>query len=271
MLGNNKKSIGFNTLLYTNKGGFDPDATAFFLRVTAAGGSLTNTEKTAVNNLVLDMKAANIWTTMKAVYPMVGASAAACAQNLISSSFTGIFNGGVTYASSGVTPNGLNAFMNTNFIPSVYFTSNNSSIGVYSRTNNINDNVFFGTEISGITRTFMFVKYTALGTSQIQLNSSTNSAPLILNSSGLITVNRNIANQQKVYQNGILISTIAALENGFSTVPLYIFADNNNGNAQYFSNRQLAFVYISNGLTDTNSLNLYTAVQAFQTTLSRQV
>ena len=50
---------------------------------------------------------------MKAIYPMVGASAAACAQNLKSSSFTGTFTSGWTFASSGVTPNGTSAYFNT--------------------------------------------------------------------------------------------------------------------------------------------------------------
>jgi len=78
-----------------DKAGFgtpiDPDAAAFFARVTAAGGTLSATEQTAVNTLVVQMKADGIWTAMKAIYPMVGASAAACAQNLKSSSFTGTF------------------------------------------------------------------------------------------------------------------------------------------------------------------------------------
>ena len=33
-------------------GGFDPDAQAFFDRVTTAGGTLTTTEKNATNQLV---------------------------------------------------------------------------------------------------------------------------------------------------------------------------------------------------------------------------
>jgi hypothetical protein len=71
--------------------GYDSDAQAFFDRVTTASGSLSTTEQAAVNQLVLDLKANSIWTPMKAIYPMVGASAAACAQNLKSSSFTGTF------------------------------------------------------------------------------------------------------------------------------------------------------------------------------------
>jgi hypothetical protein len=38
-----------------------------------------------------------------------------------------------------------------------------------------------------------------------------------------------------------------------------------------FSNREQAFASIGDGLTDTQASNFYTAVQAFQTTLSRQV
>jgi len=60
----------------------DGDAQAFIFRVEAAGGTLTTTEKNSINTLVVRLKAANIWTKLLAVYPMVGASAAACAQNL---------------------------------------------------------------------------------------------------------------------------------------------------------------------------------------------
>lgn len=84
----------------------DADAQAFFNRVSAAGGTLTATEQDAVNTLVFQMKAAGIWTGMKAIYPMVGSSAAACAQNLKSASFTGTFSSGWTFSSTGATPNG---------------------------------------------------------------------------------------------------------------------------------------------------------------------
>jgi len=38
-----------------------------------------------------------------------------------------------------------------------------------------------------------------------------------------------------------------------------------------YGTRQLAFASIGDGLDDTQASNFYTAVQAFQTTLSRQV
>lgn len=118
---------------------YDADAQAFFDRVTAAGGTLSATEKTAVNQLVLDMKSYSIWTAMKAIYPMVGASAAACAQNLKSSSFTGTFNGGWTFASTGATPNGTTGYMDTGLTPSTELNVNSNGIGFYtSRANSEN-------------------------------------------------------------------------------------------------------------------------------------
>jgi hypothetical protein len=120
-----------------DKAGFgDPDALAFFARVTAAGGSLTATEKSAVTTLVIQMKADGTWTPMKAIYPMVGASAAACAQNLKSSSFTGTFTSGWTFASTGVTPNGTSAYFDTTLVPNTDLTLTSGHLSFYSRTNN---------------------------------------------------------------------------------------------------------------------------------------
>ena len=116
---------------------YDVDAAAFFARVTAAGGSLSNTEKIATNQLVLDLKANSLWTPMKAIYPMVGSSAAACAQNLKSASFTGNFSSGWTFASTGATPNGTSAFMNTGFFPSANLSVNSVHASLYLNTNNV--------------------------------------------------------------------------------------------------------------------------------------
>jgi hypothetical protein len=50
-----------------------------------------------------------------------------------------------------------------------------------------------------------------------------------------------------------------------------IYVGASNGSSVIYTNRQCAFASIGDGLTDTQASNFYTAVQAFQTTLSRQV
>ena len=93
---------------------FDPDAQAFF----TASGLTGATNLNAVNQLVLDLKAASIWTKMKAIYPMVGGTAALHKWNLkdpqdLDAAYRLVFNGGWTHSSTGALPNGTNGYANT--------------------------------------------------------------------------------------------------------------------------------------------------------------
>jgi len=259
-------------------GGYDADAQAFFDRVTTAGGTLSTTEKTATNQLVLDMKAAGIWSAMRAVYPMVGASAAACAQNLKSSSFTGTFTSGWTFASTGVTPNGTSAYMNTGFSPTVNLTNYSAHSSVYNRSTGSNAGFDLGITNSsaGFANEFLlaarrggvsisaFYDFTN-PTAQIQISSA----------SGLGFFNNSITSttSQKLYKNGAVIGSNTLLNATTpSNYPIYLGAVNNeNTGAVEYTTKQYAFMTIGDGLTDTQASNFYTAVQAFQTTLARNV
>lgn len=251
--------------------GIDADAAAFFARVTAAGGTLSATERTAVDKLVKDMKAANIWTAMKAVYPMVGASAAACAQNLKSSSFTGTFNGGWTYASTGVTPNGTNAFMNTNLNPSTALTLDSTHLSFYSRTNIISSQVDIGSQITP-NRFSLEISYTGSLASD-QYNQTTGRVSgANANSLGYYVATRSNSSTHKVFKNNSQFGATNTGTSGFTpNLNVYVCALNASGTAMFFSTKQCAFASFGDGLSDTNASDLYTAVQAFQTTLSRQV
>lgn len=249
-------------------GGFDPDAQAFFDRVTTAGGTLTTTEKNATNQLVLDMKSAGIWSSMKAVYPMVGASAAACAQNLKSSSFTGTFTSGWTFASTGVTPNGTSAYMNTGLTPSVSLGLNSQHYSLYSRTNTAAGNkrdfaVSAGGENGVLIKYSGDLFYPIIGGGNYPNVTNTDSRGFYMASrTDGITING--------YKNGTnVISGLQSAQN--PTLSNYLGARNSSGTADNFSDREFAFASIGDGLTDTQASNFYTAVQAFQTTLSRQV
>jgi len=244
--------------------GIDADALAFFARVTAAGGTLSGTEKTAVNQLVLDMKAASIWTSMKAVYPMVGASAAACAQNLKSSSFTGTFNGGWTYASTGVTPNGVNAFMNTGLNINTNLSQNNTHISIYSRTNIQGLFCDIGGDLS-LPALNIFPNFN--GDAYFRANDNGGGTIANTNTLGLFMANRISSTQSRNRINGVL-KIVTANSTGLQNANLFLAKGEVNG---FYSPRQNAFASIGDGLTDTQAVDFYTAVQAFQTTLSRQV
>lgn len=241
-------------------GGFDPDAQAFVDRVYTAGGTLTDTEKQAVDTLVQDLKSAGIWTKMKAIYPMVGASAAACAQNLKSSSFTGTFTSGWTFASTGVQGNGTSTSMVTNVNPSNDLSQDDVHISFYSRTDNNKAGVDMGT-------LNLTIQYYA-GVLFYRVNQIAYNNLGAQPSDGFSLASRIVSTTEKLYIDGSLFNT--ATKN--STL-----LDNTNitlgswPSAQFPTDREYAFASIGDGLTDTEASDFYDAVQAFQTTLSREV
>ena len=260
-------------IIASSIGQFDADAVAFFNRVTTAGGSLSATEQTAINTLVIQMKADGIWSKMKAIYPMVGASAAACSQNLKSSSFTGTFTSGWTFASTGVTPNGTSAFMDTGLNMSSNLGQNNTHIMVYSRTNIISTGVIIGAS-DAVFNYGCFISprlTTTLAYYSIYDGTNGNTTATISSSSGFILASRLSSTQSIYYQNSSKISTNSVSSSTPQSLNIYIAALNKNGAAANFGNRETAFASIGDGLTDTEAFNFYTAVQAFQTTLNRQV
>jgi len=265
--------------------GVDADWLAYYNRVIAAGGSLTTTEQNATKQLVADLKANSLWTPMKAIYPMVGASAAACAQNLKSSSFTGTFSSGWTFASTGVTPNGTSAYMDTNCLSNNVFTQGNAGFAVYRRTINVqngNSKVDFGAAAAGAALPIVYFKgrsgngkfesgMWSYNTAQGAFTSTSNSQTI-----GFYQVHRTSNTLATGYNGGTSWITSTNSNTAYTpNIPRNMFLaavnDANTGGAVDFNDCQYAFASIGDGLTDTQASNFYTAVQAFQTTLSRQV
>jgi hypothetical protein len=250
---------------------FDADAVAFFNRVTTAGGTLSATEKQAVNQLVLDLKANSLWTPMKAIYPMVGASAAACAQNLKSSSFTGSFTSGWTFASTGVTPNGTSAYFDTTFIPSANLSDDSTHGSLYLNTNNAplaSDPVDFGS-FNGGSQALTLVQTSVSGLTVGSRNLGTNIVGTVTNRQGFVVTSKTSSTVTTIYKNGT--SVISGNSGGtLPTVSSYLAALN-LGTVYGPTNNKIVFHTLGDALTSTNASDFYTAVQAFQTTLSRQV
>ena len=81
-----------------------------------------------------------------------------------------------------------------------------------------------------------------------------------------------ISNTQEKYYTNNVIQTVnnnsTAIDNKNILLGCYM---DFTSNPALFSSKECAFASIGDGLTDTQASNFYTAVQAFQTTLSRNV
>ena len=243
----------------TAAGGFDPDAQAF---ITAA--AITDpTQQSAINQLVVDLKGYSIWSKMKALYPFVGGTATSHSYNLKNTAqFQLTFNGAATHNSNG--------YANTGFNPNTQFSTNNSAhLSFYSRTNNDLGGLDFGSQlvsaVSGLYARYSNNAYAYIhgGVGVITANT---------NSTGFYVGTRTSASALKLFKNNAQLgSTYTGASGARGEINLFLGCLNFQGNAQYYAQRNYAFASIGDGLTDAEAANFYTAVQAFQTTLGRQL
>jgi hypothetical protein len=249
----------------------DSDAQAF---ITAA--AITDpTQQAAINTLVVDLKGYSIWSKMHALYPFVGGTAAAHKFNLknpldTDAAFRGVFVGGWTHSNLGAIPNGINAYMDTKFKPNVG-TLNSNAIGYYIRTVNS----------SGATDPVNMGAFDLISAASSLLNSASSlsgrlNGNLISGSitggTGLFSISKTSLTTTNVYKNS---TSVGSGNSGGSLSSNNIFIGTLDFQGTPYGsgyvNSQFAFAYMSDGLTDTEAANFYTAVQAFQTTLGRSI
>ena len=249
----------------------DADAQAF---ITASGISGTNA--TATNQLVINLKSANIWTKMKAVYPFVGNTASSQKWNLknpvdSNAAYRLVFSGGGTFSANGYQPNGTNAYANTFLTPSTNLTLNNASLSIYSRTNNTSLGFDIGAR-NTVSNSDVTLTMYAGGAVVGRINTYADYASIPLtNTLGFIQATRVGTNSQKVFKNATSSTSTITTSTAAVSFVMLIGALNQNGTPTLYNNKEIAFASIGDGLTDAESLAFYNAVQTFNTTLARQV
>lgn len=248
----------------------DSDAQAF---ITAAAIT-DSTQQSAINTLVTDLKGYGLWTKMKAIYPFVGGTATSHKFNLkdprdLDDAYRLTFSGGWTHTSAGALSNGVNSYADTKLVPSSTLSLNNTHISSYIRDFSASyAGVLLGTNKTS--RLWIAPSFSAIyGIFQI------NNANITFNSrsgnGGLWLGSRTTSTNEKAFNNGSLHLNITANSTALDDGKIYIAARNDGSIATNYFLGTTAFASIGDGLTDTDATNLYTAVQAYQTTLNRQV
>lgn len=256
---------------------YDADAQAFFTAIEGDGGSLTTTEKEATNTFVVGLKADSLWTKMYAIYPYVGGTATAHKYNLkdprnLDAAFRITWSGGVTHDANGITGNGSNAYGDTHIIPSTTLGVHNHMGFMYCRTNSIELGCDFGSNTGSFLGTVLYTKYTDNKTYwSVGDGQTTGAANVLSNTQGLISINRGASNLKTIYQNGSSVSTFVPTFSVQNTSSIVVMARRNNANVDSYSSRNQAMTGFCESLDVTEQGNLWTLVQALQTSLSRQV
>ena len=276
------RGTGGITLGITGGSSFDPDAQAF---ITAA--SITDpTQQSAINTLVIGMKADNLWDNMNAIYPFVGGTATTHKYNLkdprdLDAAFRLQFFGGITHSNTGALPNGA-AYARTFINPSIVLSSTSIHFSNYYRTDySLSPSNEFGCEVivnpgedqynDGIHTLLpnasngMFFGNGLLYEDYV----------VTTNNIGNYIVSRTTSSSNKLFKNGTLLKS-NTLPSGNANSEMYLMARKitispNIDNGARYGRKEIAFCTIGAGLTDTQCTNLNTRIQTFQTTLNRQV
>lgn len=252
----------YNLISLMPKVSVDPDAQAF---ITAAG--ITDaTQKSAINQLVVDAKNYGIWSKWKAAYPFVGGTNSQHTWNLKNTAqFQISWAGGVTSTSNGVFGNGTNGYGNTALNDLSVLDINNKHIAMYQR-NILSDPSGSSMGIGNSNRFYLNYagnNYSTLGMAQ---------APFAIQTpqKGMFIMSKTASGSFKYYQNALTPVTKTGT-NASQNLNYFLLACNTVGSPFDYTSANLAFAAIGDGLTDTEADNYRIMIQAFQTTLGRQV
>lgn len=243
----------------------DPDALAFINAANITDSAQYN----SIVVLVSDLKSYGLWGKLRAVYPFVGGTASSHKFNLkdprdLDAAFRLLFNGGWTHSANGALPNGTNANADTRLNLNTMNSINDISYGYYSRTDNTSVGSF-GWGVGGNIFNEFFIRYTDGNKYGYLFDSANNGgpAPTCL---GFNAMSR-VASNLKYIQLKSIINTYTSVSSGSLVSRNFYFAQGSQG----YENRQNAFGFVGDGLTNTELANLYTTVQNFQNILNRAV
>jgi hypothetical protein len=248
----------------------DPDALLFI----DVANITDPTQALAVNNLVIGLKANNLWTKMVAVYPFVGGTAYSHKFNLKSIfTYQVQWFGSISHTSNGVEL-GNGGYGSVSTLNVNTLEQNNTSFSIYNKTTitypSPTQRPFIGTSYGPYTYFFTgFIN--AFG--GFQYSSIFNSAEFAyrndtLGVPGYTVVSRINSSTLQVYKDSTQLYNTA----NNSAAPISgIFEIGRSGTSYVGTTPQTsAFVTVGQGLSSSETTTLTNLVQAFQTTLGRQ-
>lgn len=258
----------------------DANAQAVITAIEGTGAILTSTEKAACNTLFSSLKTNNLYSKITVMYGFLGGTAAAHKFNWVNPLDTDaarrlVFSGGWTHSATGILGNGVNSYADTKF-PMNGFSQNDSHLSIYCRTNTTANIIDYGVQFTSVSYS-SFITCKLSGNFNSRLNTSGFSDGLTANtdSRGQFISFRSDAVKITTRKNNNVATAFnqASTTAGANTLPVFLGNLNFNGTplGGYYSNREYAFATIGTAFTAGESTTLYNIIQAYQTTLGRQV
>ena len=259
-------SAGATTVLSGGGSAYDSDAQAFF----TVNSTLTDTaQKNAINQFYIDLKSYILFTKLHSFqFRFLGNATRNSYNGKNPATFQHSYSSGWTFGSTGATPNGTSAYIDSNYNFKTSSSINSSSFGVYFRTNNTS-----GTQIYG-----------ALGLGNLLIQNNLSNGNFVHGDVGtnvnsytaspttrLLISSRESSSIHKIYRDGTLLNTNNGVITDYPNVNFYFGARNNNGTPTFYTLLEEAFSFQGDALSSTEVANLTTSVNSLMITLGINV
>jgi hypothetical protein len=257
---------------------------AFAVAISDAGERIASRPVAAVDRLAWRLfewaGSKDLDVTFRFLYPFVGGTAVSHSFNLADPNTGRIeWEGVVVHSNLGIVGDGASGAGITNVALAGPLASDSFVMcGVYSRTANIGAFAEIGNFGAG-GGIIIYCRHSTSGTPAIFLNGNTQlNAPGLPNSQGLFHSTRYSAASFYCYRNGVSQTFNTVANPAVSPpAPFGILCNLGDGSRGLFSNRNLAFAFLTNAVgvapifQVSKQAELYTWIQGFQASMLRQV
>lgn len=219
-------------------GGNDPATTAWVSQVVTRGGTVSGTQTTNINNLVVCLKTGgtNLFAISDKLYLLASENTAQATTDLITPSATQAVASGATFnavggtAPFGYSGNGTTTFFDTSWAPSTgpNFTLNSATWMVYDGTSTATASRF-GSEAVGATSRDE-LRFTGATSAIAYINDTTSTGSgTLTNSKGIFIGTRTSTTNVILYYNGVNNATNSTASVALSTFNFYAAGGVNSG------------------------------------------
>lgn len=247
------------------------DADNVIAAIEATGVTLTTTQKDACRDRIAALKLDEIWSGLIAYYGFLGGTAATHAINWRAPGIYDLtWSSGVTHTDNGVQGNGLNAYGDTGYNPSLGPLTNSTHLSFYSRSNIGSQTCDIGV-IDGTKEWGLYSRWTDnnlyYGAPGADFSAANNQSDrhIIISTSPTATF---------AERDGAILGSSSTAATSVQTInyTLRILARNpGTGSLIYPSGRQYSSFSFGESLTQVQAIAFSASEQAYQTALGRQV
>src|SRR5215831_16390406 len=253
---------------------FDPATMAWVTAVLANGGTVSLLRETVVDNLIVGLKAAGIWTKLDRLWLTAAENEPSALTDLVGLTLA-TKNGSPPFAvDDGYTGQDTSTptnYIDSNFNPvtqGVNFANNNCHYSAWSTTNVVVTSG--GCLVGNHFFTALFVTLFG-GGNNVQGGIQDNTSPGVIGTTtdrtGLWLGNRDSSTTTQFYHNGSSFATPNVTSTGFVSQNFFLMAYNSSGLASNGSPQQHAMFSMGASLTAAQEASFYNLVRNYMTVI----